>query len=130
MDRQFLTWPQRITSQRVRVIVSHIDNTSLISNDPPTAAIAHPAFLDEMHFKNVKRAFGKSFFQLILMRTLHTEPLFLSCAETDHTFPLSSRRTAEDILISKKSRYTIQVFSGVVHGFATKGDPEIEDCRQ
>ncbi|KAF5339957.1 hypothetical protein D9758_016755 [Tetrapyrgos nigripes] len=75
------------------------------------AAFAHPAFLNEDHFRTIKK------------------PLFLSCAETDHTFPLESRRRAEDILVEVKAKYYIQVFSGVKHGFAVRGDPEVEDER-
>ncbi|KAI0931034.1 hypothetical protein AcW1_001467 [Taiwanofungus camphoratus] len=67
-------------------------------------AFAHPAFLNEDHFRNVKK------------------PLLLSCAEVDHTFPLESRRRAEDILIENKSTYHMQVFSSVSHGFAVRGN--------
>jgi len=70
------------------------------------AAFAHPAFLDESHFENIKA------------------PLLMSCAETDHTFPIEPRRRAEDILVGRKFPYHIQVFSGVSHGFASKGDLE------
>ncbi|KAF5352120.1 hypothetical protein D9757_013275 [Collybiopsis confluens] len=75
------------------------------------ASIAHPAFLNEDHFRKI------------------TKPLMLSCAETDHTFPLPSRRIAEDILIEHKRQYYFQVFSGVAHGFASRGDPNISDER-
>jgi dienelactone hydrolase len=75
------------------------------------AAFAHPAFLDENHFRNL------------------TKPLMLSCAETDHTFPLKARRIAEDILIEKKAKYYFQVFSGVEHGFSARGDPSVGDSR-
>jgi len=74
------------------------------------AAFAHPALLDESQFENIKA------------------PLLLSCAETDGTFPLESRRRAEDILVQHKAQYHIQVFSGVAHGFASKGnlqDPNV-----
>ncbi|THU91063.1 alpha/beta-hydrolase [Dendrothele bispora CBS 962.96] len=74
-------------------------------------AFAHPAFLNEDHFRGVKR------------------PLLMSCAETDHTFPLPARRRAEDLLIEAKAQYHIQVFSGVAHGFALRGDPNIPDTR-
>ncbi|PCH34364.1 alpha/beta-hydrolase [Wolfiporia cocos MD-104 SS10] len=67
-------------------------------------AFAHPAFLKDDHFKSLK------------------QPLLLSCAETDHTFPLEYRRKAEDILVEKKATYHIQVFSGVTHGFALRGN--------
>jgi len=74
-------------------------------------AIVHPAFLNESHFQNVKA------------------PLLLSCAEIDHTFPLEFRRRAEDILIDIKNNYHFQVFAGVKHGFAIRGDPNVENER-
>lgn len=43
-------------------------------------------------------------------------------AEVDHTFPLEFRRKAEDIMIEIKATYHIQVFSGVAHGFALRGN--------
>lgn len=46
--------------------------------------------------------------------------------ETDHTFPVESRRRAEDILAEKKATYYVQLFSSVVHGFGTRGDPKID----
>ncbi|KAK7448135.1 hypothetical protein VKT23_013894 [Stygiomarasmius scandens] len=52
-----------------------------------------------------------------------------NCTENDHTFPLPARRRAEDLLIEAKATYCIHVFSGVVHGFATKGDPNDSDNR-
>lgn len=67
-------------------------------------AFAHPAFLKEHHFLNLKK------------------PLFLSCAETDHTFNAEFRRRAVDILIEGKKPYQLQLFSGVEHGFALRGD--------
>ncbi|KAH6954606.1 hypothetical protein DER45DRAFT_586028 [Fusarium avenaceum] len=68
-------------------------------------AFAHPAFLKEHHFEQLKK------------------PLFLSCSEIDHTFDVPSRRQALDILQSQKKIYHYQVFSGVEHGFALRGDP-------
>ena len=49
--------------------------------------------------------------------------------ETDQAFPLESRRRAEDILVELKAKYFIQVFSGVKHGFAVRGDPDVFDER-
>ncbi|THU90358.1 alpha/beta-hydrolase [Dendrothele bispora CBS 962.96] len=74
-------------------------------------AFAHPTLLNEDHFSKVKR------------------PILMSCAESDVTFPLPARRRAEDILIEAKAQYCIHVFSGVVHGFATRGDPSQGDSR-
>ncbi|KZT02071.1 alpha/beta-hydrolase [Laetiporus sulphureus 93-53] len=67
-------------------------------------ACAHPAVLKDHHFQDMKK------------------PLLLSCAEVDHTFPLEFRRRAEDIMIDKKATYHIQVFCGVTHGFALRGN--------
>nr|GAT46359.1 dienelactone hydrolase [Mycena chlorophos] len=74
-------------------------------------AFGHPAFLNESHFTNCAR------------------PLFLSCAETDHTFPAEARHRAEELLTqrakevdSKGMRFQIQLFSGVSHGFSLRGD--------
>jgi len=72
------------------------------------AAFAHPSALTEEQFQNVKK------------------PLLLSCAEVDRAFPVEARRRAEDILVANKTNYHIQVFAGVSHGFATRGDPNIE----
>ena len=48
------------------------------------------------------------------------EPLFLSCAEIDHTFGTEARNEAVKILQSGKKPYQLQVFSGVEHGFALR----------
>jgi len=81
------------------------------TNDVVASAFAHPAYLNEDHFRNI------------------TKPLLLSCAETDHTFPKESRRRAEDILEEVKATYHVQIFSGVTHGFGTRGDPDVENSR-
>ncbi|KAJ6516864.1 Alpha/Beta hydrolase protein [Mycena vitilis] len=81
------------------------------TNNIVAAAFAHPGFLTEDQFKNLKK------------------PLFLSCAESDFTFPVEFRRRAEDILVEVKAQYQLQVFSGVKHGFAVRGDPESPDGR-
>jgi len=52
------------------------------------------------------------------------EPLLLSCAENDQAFNTESRRRAVDILKEEKKRYSVQLFQGVSHGFAVKGDPD------
>ena len=49
--------------------------------------------------------------------------------ETDKSFPKESRRRAEDILEEIKATYHVQIFSGVSHGFGTRGDPEVENSR-
>jgi hypothetical protein len=49
--------------------------------------------------------------------------------ETDKSFPKESRRRAEDILEEIKATYHVQLFSGVSHGFGTRGDPEVENSR-
>jgi dienelactone hydrolase len=49
--------------------------------------------------------------------------------ETDRTFPAAARHRAEDILAEIKATYHVQLFSGVSHGFATRGDPNVENER-
>jgi len=52
------------------------------------------------------------------------DPLLLSCAETDGAFPSELRRKAVDILQREKKVYHLQLFQGVSHGFASRGDLE------
>ncbi|KAG8214444.1 hypothetical protein J3R82DRAFT_9467 [Butyriboletus roseoflavus] len=66
-------------------------------------AIAHPGFLEESHFQKLNK--------------------------DDFAFSLEARRRAEDILVSNKSTYFFQVFSGVSHGFAVRGDPNVPHAR-
>ncbi|KAK5373385.1 hypothetical protein LTS13_005583 [Exophiala xenobiotica] len=67
-------------------------------------AFAHPAFLKEHHFRQLNK------------------PLFLSCSEIDHTFDAEARREALTILQEEKKAYNFQLFSGVEHGFALRGN--------
>jgi hypothetical protein len=45
------------------------------------------------------------------------------------TEPKESRRRAEDTLEEIKATYYLELFSGVSHGFGTRGDPEVENSR-
>ena len=49
--------------------------------------------------------------------------------ETNHTFSKESHCRAEDILEDVKATYHLQLFSGVTHGFGTRGDPDQENSR-
>ncbi|KXS98429.1 hypothetical protein AC578_1770 [Pseudocercospora eumusae] len=77
---------------------------SLADGTCQVGAFAHPAFLKEEHFRNLKA------------------PLFLSCAEVDHAFGTESRNRAVDIMIEDKKEYNLQLFHGVAHGFALRGN--------
>ncbi|KAF2172045.1 hypothetical protein M409DRAFT_63541 [Zasmidium cellare ATCC 36951] len=81
---------------------------SVDGNEPvcSVGAFAHPAFLKEHHFRQLER------------------PLFLSCSEIDHTFDTASRRLALEIMRQDGKKYHLQLFSGVQHGFALRGDLE------
>ncbi|KAH9952568.1 alpha/beta-hydrolase [Lactifluus volemus] len=70
-------------------------------------AIAHPSSVTEDHLKNLRT------------------PLFLSCAEVDGQFPPNSRHRAETILAERRLDYHLQLFGGVSHGFAVRGNPEV-----
>lgn len=50
------------------------------------------------------------------------DPLLLSCAEDDGAFGTEARRKAVDVLQREKKKYHLQLFYGVQHGFASRGD--------
>ncbi|KAI0658277.1 alpha/beta-hydrolase [Cubamyces menziesii] len=92
----------------------------LLATDWVTAgAIAHPAFLDEGHFRRLKSEHG------LRIPPVTGSPHRVSTAEDDFTFPSAARRRAEDIMVEQKATYYIQIFSGAVHGFATRPDPSL-----
>lgn len=103
---------------------------NLLADDNISAgAFAHPTSLKEEHFLKLKREC-----QRILCASTgpdrasgcvltYAEPLLLSCAENDHAFDTASRRKALDILQREKKKYHVQLFHGVAHGFAVRGDP-------
>lgn len=55
-------------------------------------------------------------------------------AEIDHTFSAAARHKAEEILIdpqyAPKPEYHLQLYGGVAHGWALRGDPAIEKERE
>ncbi|KAJ7625893.1 dienelactone hydrolase [Roridomyces roridus] len=83
-----------------------MDALSESSSTACVGAFAHPAFLNESHFINCAR------------------PILLSCAQTDHTFPTASRHRAEELLMEKNRTFQVQLFSGIEHGFALRGNME------
>lgn len=50
------------------------------------------------------------------------KPVLFSCAETDSIFTPELRAATETILAKNKQRYQVDLFSGVSHGFAVRGD--------
>lgn len=66
--------------------------------------LAHPSFVEEDELAAI------------------TGPLAISAAETDSIFPAEKRYKSEEILPKTKQPYQINLFSGVVHGFAVRGD--------
>jgi dienelactone hydrolase len=94
-----------------------------LADDTCTAgAFAHPAFLKESHFFNLKSIAPPP--PLLCYLLTKAEPLFLSCAEIDHTFDTAGRNRAVDIMIKEGKDYQVQLFHGVEHGFALRGDVE------
>jgi len=67
---------------------------------------AHPSFVDADELKAIKG------------------PLAISAAETDAIFPTPKRHESEEILLGLGLPYQINLYSGVVHGFAVRGDPK------
>ncbi|KAK9380382.1 dienelactone hydrolase [Kockiozyma suomiensis] len=70
-------------------------------------AICHPSFVDDEEVELLKL------------------PLTIQAAETDPIFPVENRIKTEAILTKNQTPYEITVFSGVVHGFAVRGDPAV-----
>jgi len=74
-------------------------------------AFAHPSAISEEMLRAIKA------------------PLLMSCAEVDGAFPPEKRHQAEAILAEIKVPYHEQLFSGVSHGFAVKGDMSDENAK-
>ncbi|CRG87039.1 hypothetical protein PISL3812_04053 [Talaromyces islandicus] len=68
--------------------------------------LAHPSFVDADEFKAL------------------TGPVAISAAETDAIFPAEKRHESESILKELGTPYQINLYSGVEHGFAVRGDPK------
>ncbi|KAF4595681.1 dienelactone hydrolase [Ophiocordyceps camponoti-floridani] len=49
-------------------------------------------------------------------------PLSIAAAETDHIFPADKRHQSEQILAKTKQPFQINLYSGVEHGFAVRGE--------
>lgn len=67
---------------------------------------AHPSFVDEEELKAIEGPFS------------------ISAAETDEIFPTEKRHKSEEILKETGKPYQINLYSGVTHGFAVRGDPK------
>ncbi|PKS11314.1 hypothetical protein jhhlp_003076 [Lomentospora prolificans] len=70
--------------------------------------VAHPSFIDEDELAAI------------------TGPLSIAAAETDDIFPADKRHKSEEILKQTGHPYQINLFSGVSHGFAVRGDVEVK----
>lgn len=66
--------------------------------------VAHPSFVEEDELRGFKGPFA------------------ISAAETDSIFPAEKRHRSEEILKEGGQPYQINLFSGVVHGFAVRCD--------
>lgn len=66
--------------------------------------VAHPSFVEEDELA----AIGG--------------PLSIAAAETDSIFPAEKRHKSEEILLKTGQPYQINLYSGVEHGFAVRGD--------
>lgn len=53
-------------------------------------------------------------------------PFSISAAETDSIFTVELRHKSEDILKETKQPWQINLFSGVEHGFAVRGDVNVK----
>ncbi|WPK24046.1 hypothetical protein PUMCH_001301 [Australozyma saopauloensis] len=67
-------------------------------------AVAHPSFVDIESVAAIKK------------------PIVISAAESDYIFPPELRHATEAKLAEIGARYQLDLFSGVSHGFACRGD--------
>ncbi|KAI2633432.1 dienelactone hydrolase [Xylaria nigripes] len=81
------------------------------SNGIKVGYMAHPSFVDEDEFRGFKG------------------PLSIAAAETDTIFPTEKRHRSEELLKEGGQPYQINLYSGVVHGFAVRGDMTKKDIR-
>lgn len=75
------------------------------TGDADVAAIAHPSFVTIEEVAAIGR-----------------NPLLISAAEVDPVFSSEMRHITEDKLKEMGARYQLDLFSGVTHGFAVRGD--------
>ncbi|KAF4496129.1 hydrolase dienelactone hydrolase [Fusarium agapanthi] len=68
--------------------------------------VGHPSFISEDELSAI------------------TGPLSIAAAQTDSVFPAKLRHRSEEILIETGKPFQINLFSGVEHGFAVRGDPD------
>lgn len=69
-------------------------------------AIAHPSYVDTQELESI----GKN------------KPILISAAEEDNIFSAELRHSTEATLSKLNLRYQLDLFSGVKHGFAVRGD--------
>ena len=67
--------------------------------------VAHPSWVEEEELEAI------------------TGPLSIAAAETDSIFPAEKRHKSENILKRTAQPYQVNLYSGVIHGFAVRGDP-------
>ncbi|KAL1964017.1 hypothetical protein VTN77DRAFT_7563 [Rasamsonia byssochlamydoides] len=76
---------------------------------------AHPSFISKEELAAIQKPFS------------------IAAAETDQIFTRELRHESEEILIKTGQPYQINLFSGVVHGFAVRGDlskPQIKFAKE
>ena len=73
--------------------------------------LAHPSFVDEEELKAI------------------TRPVSVAAAEIDEIFTTKHRHQSEQILIDTGVSWQINLFGGVSHGFAVRGDLKNEKLK-
>lgn len=83
-----------------KYLCHHLTESGIID----VGAFAHPSYIEEDEFSMIKK------------------PLLISAAENDPVFTRESRVKSEEILKCLNIPYQIDLFGGVYHGFAVRGD--------
>ena len=84
--------------------------------------VAHPSGVTEEEVREIEQPFSIAAAGECVGALASVEYPLTKIAETDGAFPSDKRHTTEAILQEIKVPYQINLYSGVVHGFAVRGD--------
>ncbi|KAH9923148.1 uncharacterized protein BXZ73DRAFT_103944 [Epithele typhae] len=111
--------------------------TAPLSVSVPTASTQHAPHTHSASNAMIDTAPDSSYAPLNPRRPVYSSgrnvpaslPTAPSPRSQDFSFSLESRRRATDILMEGKKDYSMVLYGGIAHGFATRGDPSVPTQR-
>jgi dienelactone hydrolase len=86
---------------------------------------AHPSFVEEAELIDMKGPLAISAAETDQMWVSFWRGILVTEADK-HSFPAEKRHRTEEILKELKLPYQINLYSGVAHGFAVRGDMKVQ----